>query len=175
MKKLLILWAFVLATLPVFAQFSPVKEVYVRPSFSMYAESYVAPRIAAWAQKGEFEKTADFENRIKTQRAAMEAQLTDEARQSYIILVTKDNIKDELLLLDYDADREGFPMLSRDYGEYFVPVSVKDAPKFKDKWFYAKVEPNYIIEDDWVVLKSIKIMPDPKKQKKFNTAVPVKK
>lgn len=155
-----------LATFSVTAQVSPVKRLDMKPTFSRFARGYVENSINAWQKKGEYEKTSDYRARIENERDAMIKNFTDEARRKFIERGQPADLKSELTLGEYNADEEGFLLNHPVYGQMFISVPLKDAPKFKQEWDKTVALPNFVIENDLLALAGIEFIPNRGKSKK---------
>ena len=155
-----------LESFSLFGQQSPTKRLDMKPTFSRFARGYVENKINAWQKKGEYEKTSDYRARIETERDAMIKKFTDEARLKFIENGQPANIKSELTLGEYNADQEGFWIEHPVYGQLFIAVPVKDAPKFKQEWAETVAYPNFVIENDMLALATIEFIPNKGKSKK---------
>ena len=125
------------------------------PGFSRFAKDYVEERINKWQIKGEFEKTDDYRNRIETQRDEKIKEFTEESRKQYILDHCPADLKSELTLGNYNADAEVFVISHPQFGDFVLPIGIKEAPRFKEYWQQFQLEPTYIIENNNVAVKSI--------------------
>lgn len=122
--------------------------------FSIFAKQYVESRINEWQQKGEFEKTVDWQNRVNEQtRQAKIAELTKEAETQFIAAASKDIVL-TYELGSYDADNEVY-LLHAGNQQLLVPVPISDAPAFKSSWGSVKKTPKYFIENDGLALSEV--------------------
>jgi len=105
--------------------------------YASYAYNYrqEAQRLAS--QKGEFEKTADFEARKANpalQKAYVDPLMKD-FEKSFIATITKDR-RTGIALLDYDADKEVYRFKVNNartlWTVYELPVPIDAAPAFKE-------------------------------------------
>lgn len=137
----------------------------IRPRFSTFAKNYVEKKIDAWQIKGEFEKTSDYRNRILSERDNRIAQYTEEAKQLFINSQKPADLRASMTLGRYDSDNEVFLISTPQYGDMFVPVPVKDAPKFKKDWLKVAAIPAYAIENDELILAGVAFRPNKGKAK----------
>ena len=84
--------------------------------FSAYAKEYVTKGINLWRQKGEFERTSEWQKRVtpETQEQKIKSLLA-EAEDKYINFHV-DKAPLRLTLGEYDADNEVFSVSDPKYG-----------------------------------------------------------
>ena len=117
--------------------------------FSAFAKKYVEQKINDWQEKGEFEKTVDWQQRVnETTRNVKVAELTKEAEKVYILEQSKDISIGNMTLGAYDADNEIYLIKNSEYGNWLVPVPIKGAQSFKDNFYKAAKTPKYFISND---------------------------
>lgn len=139
--------------------------------YASYAYNYrqEAQRLAS--QKGEFEKTADFEARKANpalQKAYVDPLMKD-FEKSFIATITKDR-RTGIALLDYDADKEVYRFKVNNartlWTVYELPVPIDAAPAFKE---YIRTAPQQellqsarwgIVEDCAQILSITFTLPD---------------
>lgn len=143
--------------------------LYFQP-FSIFAKSYVENNINEWQQKGEFEKTADWQKRVNEQtRQQKIIQLLAEAEQKYIAYKNK-TITINPTLGKYDADNEVFAMTDAQYGTIYMAVPINEAKRFKENWEKKKISHQLQVKDDQIKLASLTIkIPKGKKYTYRNT------
>ena len=125
------------------------KKAEIEATFSYFAQNYIKQEINSWLQKGEFEKTGDWQMRVnETNRKTKETELIKEAEQAYIAERSKDFQVGSIAIGSYDADKEVFLITNSVHGNWFVSVPVNDAPVFKDNWNNLVKIPQYVIRDD---------------------------
>lgn len=139
----------------------------LKPGFKLYARSYVEERLSSWQRKGEFEKTADYQARIKGERDEKIAEYIEDAKAEFIDKTKPLDLKSTMTLSQYDADNETFKVSTSDFGDLLVPVPIKAATKFKNNWGKIVVTPEYGIENDQLVLMAVAF--SPKKGKASDT------
>ncbi|MBN4062106.1 MAG: hypothetical protein COA57_02310 [Flavobacteriales bacterium] len=99
---------------------------------------YVEQKINPWFQKGEFEKTADYEKRISgPNMEKVKNKYTEEAINYYGSKKIK--VK-EAELSKYDADNENYTIHFPDFERVEVRVPINDAQAFKQNWQYVEFE-----------------------------------
>jgi len=122
--------------------------------FSEYAKSYVQAKINEWQQKGEYEKTVDWQLRVnETTRNEQISRLLKEAEDWFCTLKQKEL---DLTLGKYDADNEVYLVVSPAYGNLLVPVPYNDAQSFKTEWNNATKIPKFFIENDKIEIAEIR-------------------
>jgi len=106
-----------------------------RPSISSYIKKEVEEKINEWQKKSEFEKTTDYQNRVNGQpRNDKIQQFTEKAIKRLKEEFARKIEWSELKLSEYDADNETYLIKSAKLGDFAVPVSLEDAPMFKQNW-----------------------------------------
>lgn len=125
------------------------------PGFSRFAKDYVEERINRWQQKGEFEKTDDYRQRIETQRDVKIKEYTEEAKIKYVQDHRPADLKAELTLGGYNADAEVYVISHPEFGDFVLPISIDEAPDFKKYWYQLTPNGSYIIENDRVALVNV--------------------
>ncbi len=124
-----------------------------RDGFESFAKNYVQNKINEWQKKGEFEKTADWQNRVnETTRKEKATQFLQDAEKEFIAK----NSKSLTLELDaYDADNETYLIKSKDYGNLLVSVPHTEAQTFKSNWNNLTKTPKYFIENDKLAIAEL--------------------
>lgn len=126
-------------------------------SFTEYARNYVTPRVNDWQKKGEFEKIADYQQRVTgANRLAKIDEYTAEAERLFLAEhAALDPIRNMTLEM-YDSESEVFSIISDKFGQLLLPVLIADGPSFKANFAsVVKRDPVYFIENDKVALKSL--------------------
>ena len=117
--------------------------------FSVFAKKYVETKINTWQQKGEYEKTVDWQQRVnETTRAAKAAELLKDAEKAYIEEHSKNFQTGNLTLDKYDADNEVYLVKTSESDNWLVPVPINEAQNFKNNWNSFKRTPKYVIIND---------------------------
>lgn len=94
-------------------------------------ELFVQEKLNAWQQKGKFEKTVDYQNRISDDNKQKNIEKwMQEAMQN----IAKEKIDWTAQKSDYDADNETFRLIFRDFEPVYLKVPLKEAELF-DKYF----------------------------------------
>jgi len=100
-----------------------------------YIKHDVEGKIDEWQKKGEFEKTSDYQLRVNpTTRNQKIQEFTQLALNKYKQEYLKKINWNELELSEYDADHETYLVKSLKFGDFAIPVSIKDAQSFKQCW-----------------------------------------
>lgn len=103
--------------------------------FNKYVKQYVENEIAAWQQKGEFEKTDDYKARVNEQNRRSKA---DELAANALIELKQVYAKSinwkQFTLQQYDADNETYLLSHPNIGQIAVPVDIVSAPFFKQNF-----------------------------------------
>lgn len=130
------------------------------PTFSDYAKEYVETRINEWQQKGRYEKTAEWQERVNTTtRDAKIRELAREAERAYIERYRK-GIALNITIGDYDADNEVF-LINTNLGALLVPVPLSRAEQFEKRWTDVQKSVKYCISNDYLALSEAQFkMPD---------------
>ena len=116
-----------------------------------FIKTYVENRINRWQEKGEFEKTADWQARVtQKSREAKAREYMSEAVNIYM----NDN---EFTLGDYDADNETYLVEGNKFGRAFLKVPMSDAKSFKEQWESFTKTPEYSVNGNNVTLASLTI------------------
>ena len=125
-----------LLSLPALSQQSAVsKPVNVTVNVQDYVNYYVLPKVRAWQEKGETEKTAAYEQRVTLQnRETLVKELEKEAIEAYKKIIISQTDWEQFQLMGYDADNETAKVRSVQFGDITVSVSPSDYPAFKQNF-----------------------------------------
>jgi len=140
-------------------------------SASQYADYYADVKMngfwsgdKGWMERGQFEKTDDYQKRTDPQTCALKvSQFKEEARKFYLGLV---KLGTQLIFSigDYDADNECFSVHENCFGDSRLSVPIKDAQSFKKIWNESSVPgarmkieatPEYRLNGEHVDLASV--------------------
>jgi hypothetical protein len=93
----------------------------------------VEAKIKDWQQKGEFEKTTDYQLRVNEQTRNTKIK---ELQKQFIYEFGKEEYDREfdLTLGAYDADYESYLIYSNNFGNMLIKVPFEKAQNFKNKW-----------------------------------------
>lgn len=127
----------------------------VKYAFSIFAKKFIEQKVNIWQQKGKYEKTADWKNRVNEKnRMAIVDSLVYVAKDRYIEERSRD-ITTQQRLGDYDADSEIFLIHDSRYGDLLVPVPIGDAEAFEKNFVYAHRTLGFAVENDTLSLSSV--------------------
>ena len=147
--------AFIAAELGSFDAYLASKSI--SPLTPEAVQAQVEKEIAAWQQKGEFESTAKWQERVNEQTRADKARelaagitgdynkrldaVRAEYRSKYESLAreycdyhAKKFADGDMTLKPYDADNQTFLISTTSYGDILLPVPFAEAPSFKSGW-----------------------------------------
>jgi len=125
--------------------------------FSDYAKPIVEKAINEWQIKDEFEKIADWQNRVnETTRDAKIKELTRQCETEYLKKYSS-ILKLNITLGQYDAENEVFLLTDDIFGNLLVSVPINEGRAFKQNWSSAQFTPKYFIENDVIALASLDI------------------
>jgi len=106
-----------------------------------FVKKYVEENIAIWQQKGEFEKTTDYQKRVnESTRNNMVQKFNDEALAKMKEQYTNTIKWEEFIVSVYDADNETYLVQFPELGQFALPVPISDAPDFKKNWKLMEIE-----------------------------------
>ena len=130
-----------------------------RPSISSFIKKVVEKNVNEWQKKGEFEKTSEYQKRVNDQtRNVKIQQFTEDAIQQRKSEYAKKIQWSELQLSEYDADNETYLIKSAKLGDFAVPVSIADAPSFKQNWSTMKFSnSDFTVNDEQFNLAKVTI------------------
>lgn len=102
----------------------------IKESIRQQALNYVMANIAAWEQKGKYEKMEDYKQRVNEYTRAQKIyELTNEFFAKIGNPIFLKDIK--TAQLDYDAENEVFQIKLTYFNPLYVPVPIKEAPNFE--------------------------------------------
>ena len=134
-----------------------IKRIQRESSFGYFSQNYVEQEINNWLQKGEFERTDDWQQRInEDNRKAKEVELLKDAEQAFIAERSKNFRIGSIALGTYDADKEVFLIINSVHGNWLAPVPINEAPDFKDNWHNLVKTPQYEIRNDRIAFAGYK-------------------
>ena len=118
-------------------------------SFSYFALNYVERELALWAQRGEFERTVDWQERVtEASRQAKIAELSQTVEKAYIDELSRNMPVGNITLGAYDADNEVFLISNTLYGDWLASVPLHEAPQFRDNWSHVAKTLKWEIQND---------------------------
>ncbi len=130
-----------------------------RPEYMDYLNAYVTPRMEQWRQKNQFESTRDYNARMDTATAQLQHFYRD-GTQEYAERFSQPFTPEEMVLEDYDADNQVFPIMTP-YGEVFLPVprTNNEAQEFAQQWGDVRIKnPAYGMVFDSFALSQLTFM-----------------
>ena len=137
-----------------YVRMSQEKLMYYYP-FSTFAKAYVENGINDWQKKGEFERVAEWQQRVnEASRQQKINELLAEVQDKYCAFHAK-TMKLDLTLGKYDAENEVFAITDPKQGTMYMAVPFDEAPDFKNNWDAKKVLPQMQIYDDEVKLSAL--------------------
>jgi hypothetical protein len=97
-----------------------------------YVKQFVENKIFDWQQKGEFEKTSDYEARVTEQsRRAKADELAATALDELKKLYSQTIDWKQMVAKDYDADHETYLLEHPVLGQFALPIKAEDASSLK--------------------------------------------
>ena len=125
--------------------------------FSAYAKEYVTKGINLWRQKGEFERTSEWQKRVTPEAQEQKIRsLLAEAEDKYVMFhVNNDPL--HLTLGEYDADNEVFSVSDPKYGVAYLAVPYAEAKDFKAKWDQKTTQYQMRVLDDKIKLTYLSV------------------
>lgn len=124
--------------------------------WNIIAKNYIEQEINKWQQKGEFEKTYDWQQRVnEASRKKKIKELADELRVKYLKNFCP-KIRLHLELGKYDADNETFLVSDSIYGNMIVSLTEEASPmQFKESWNRIIAVPCYYFTGETIGIKEI--------------------
>jgi hypothetical protein len=103
--------------------------------FEYFAKNYVQSKINEWQKKGEFEKTADWRQRVtEATRKAKAATLLKDAEREFIAIESQSMQIGSMILGEYDSENEVYLITNSIYGKWLVHVPIAEAQAFSENW-----------------------------------------
>jgi len=129
-------------------------KVHEKGDISDIIQTYVENKIDKWQQKGEYEKSDSYKERVNEQTRDKMAQIYVSQALDSLEVIYKKEINHKTVSLDkYDADHETYLIVTENYGSFALPVAIDYAQRFKLNWqsvefknidFYVKDNKFYI-------------------------------
>ena len=122
---------------------------------------YVEEKVTAWQQKGEYEKTTDYQLRVNEQTRQKKIEALSADALALFKEEEKNNFKIGACSIkgNYDADNESFLLDISPIGEVVIKVPLAEAPSFKQDFNNLSYKnPDFIIKDDYFVLSKLSIV-----------------
>ncbi|MFQ5335628.1 MAG: caspase domain-containing protein, partial [Flavobacteriales bacterium] len=122
-------------------------------------QHYIALKVKAWEKRGEFEKSADYNQRVSE---ANRKKVIEKHRQEAISYYAAQAIDvDRSTLSNYDADKELFSIRISGVGAVPVAVQIEDAQPFKSSWqskSYTFERASFDLSGDHFILKGLDLV-----------------
>ncbi|MCU0446410.1 MAG: caspase family protein [Microscillaceae bacterium] len=115
-------------------------------------ELYVQDKIKVWQQKGKFEKTVDYQNRVNQTTYERQVQIFS---QEAINEMAKGMVNWQIAKSNYDADNETFQLVFRNLNPIYLKVPLNEAQAFDQQISQLKFEnPAFTLSssDDFAIL-----------------------
>ncbi len=131
-----------------------------------YVQKYVENRIIVWQQKGKYEKTSDYKQRVneKTRNKKikiLKKQAITIFKKKYLVGINWKNLSIE----GYDADSETFRIRQEKVGVFIINVPIKDAEYFENNYeslHYSKAD--VLLKDESIILSYLVVKNTQKKK-----------
>jgi len=121
----------------------------ISQTFTFFAKNYVETKINIWQQKGEFERTADWQERVNENTRAVKAkELLVDAEREYIAERSRKFDAGNMTLGAYDPDNQTYLVKNSIYGDWLVHVPINEAPNFRDSWSRLGKVPQFAVIND---------------------------
>jgi hypothetical protein len=129
-------------------------------SVNAYVKKFVERKILIWQEKGEFEKYIEYQKRVNDQTRTQQVQeFTNEAITQMKNQYAKSISWNSLSLSKYDAENETYLIQSSELGNFAIPVSLNDAPDFKQNFGKMKYcNPDFYINDNKLIFAKVDIV-----------------
>jgi len=129
-------------------------------SFEEKIKLFVEEKINIWQQKGEYEKTVAYQNRVnETTRNQMIKKYQKEAFEIEKKIYTESIDFKSIKIKNYDADNETFLLDSPYFGEFVLEVPINNAKNFKDNFNSVKYQnKNFDFSNNGFVLTKVDIV-----------------
>lgn len=128
------------------------------PDFSEFAREYADRELAKFAQRGEFEKSEDYEKRVSQEKLYAEYERLWRAAEAEYLRQYAGRIRiSDLSLEPYDVDNESY-LINSAMGPIVlrVPLGNKEAEAFKASWANVQLRnPKFCIRDNRVGIASV--------------------
>ena len=138
-------------------KYVPEEQLEFYSPFSAYAKEYVTKGINLWRQKGEFERTSEWQKRVTPEAQEQKIRsLLAEAEDKYINFHV-DKAPLRLTLGEYDADNEVFSVSDPQYGVAYLAVPYAEAKDFKANWDQKTTQYKMRVLDDKIKLTYLSV------------------
>tara|TARA_X000000368_G_C23038906_1_gene715926 strand:+ start:1231 stop:2025 length:795 start_codon:yes stop_codon:yes gene_type:complete len=123
-------------------------------NYSLCIKDYIIEKLKIWEEKGEFEKTTTFKERVnENSRKIKKEELKKEAVNFYKRKIIRSIKSSDLKLKKYNADNETFIISISNFEDINFPVPISKAESFKKKF-----NPSDFSNLDFVFAKDVLII-----------------
>lgn len=123
-------------------------------NYSLCIKNFIIEKLKIWEEKGEFEKTTTFKERVnENSRKIKKEELKKEAVNFYKRKIIKSIRSSDLKLKKYNADNETFIISISNFEDINFPVPISKAESFKKKF-----NPSDFSNLDFVFAKDVLII-----------------
>lgn len=148
-------------------------------SFSTFNKTYVDKQLKKWQEKGEFEKTSDWQIRVNEETTKKKIELFNEnaidAYAEYLhIRLYFCAMGATLKLGSYDADKEIYTIISKHFGDIPLSVPLAEAESFKGSFCDDRYDPQnvyYFILNDKLALATATFRGNNDKKYKYENSL----
>lgn len=118
-------------------------------SFTVFNKKYIDKQLEKWQEKGEFEKTSDWQIRVNEKTIKKKIELFNEnaidAYAEYLhIRLYFCALGATLKLGSYDADKEIYTIISKHFGNISLSVPLSEAESFKGNFCDSSYDPQNV-------------------------------
>ena len=125
--------------------------------FSTFSRKYVSTKLNQWQQRGEFEKTIDWEKRVNIKTIeTKKAELQKESEEAYITEQSKKMPIGNITLGRYNPDKEEYIIRNSIHGDWLESVPINEAQNFRDNWNNLVKTPKFTIINDQIAFAGYK-------------------
>lgn len=141
------------------------------PTLTYLVRQHVETRFAQWKIRGEYEKKADFESRMKRYNIIGDSLVNAAVDSLETVEIKKTNWKIQQIS-DYDPDAETFKITLAGMQELIVPIPIADAREFKTNYTNVVItKPDLQAQlDQWTVSHLEFYSPSVRKTFKYNSS-----
>ena len=157
---------------------APIQQREVRPidvanSFNTFANQHIEIHLSQWQQRGEFERLADWEQRVsENNRQTRALELRQEAAQMFIE-ERSHNFLVGATLGAYDPDNETFLLQTNLHGTLLMPVSIDEGLNFRNNWNSHQRIPHFVIHNDRLAFSGVTFVATDGTTSRYNFSTPV--
>ena len=157
---------------------TPIPQREVRPidvanSFNAFANQHIETHLSQWQQRGEFERLADWEQRVsESNRQTRALELRQEATRIFIE-ERSHNFLVGATLGAYNPDDEVFSLQTNLHGTLLLPVSIDEGLNFRNNWNSHQRIPHFVIHNDRLAFSGITFVAADGTTSRYNFSTPV--